>query len=58
LFYDSEGEKVKEPLDELDPSYYDEGKEIIKVVNHEDDVLIVVLLFDEVIQAFDPHAQE
>jgi hypothetical protein len=30
LFYDSEGEEVNEPLDELDPSYSDEGEEIIK----------------------------
>jgi hypothetical protein len=54
LFYDSEGEEVKEPLDELDPSYSDEGEEMIEEASHEDDVLIV----DEVIQAFDAPTQE
>jgi hypothetical protein len=26
LFYDLEGEEVKEPLEELGPSFFDEGK--------------------------------
>jgi hypothetical protein len=27
LFYDSEGEEVKEPLEEIGPSFSDEGKD-------------------------------
>jgi hypothetical protein len=30
LFYDSEGEEVKEPLDELDPSYSMKEKKSLK----------------------------
>jgi hypothetical protein len=46
--------EVKEPLDELDPSYSNEGEEMIEEASNENDVLIV----DEVIQAFNALAQE
>ena len=52
LFYDLEGEGVKESLDELDPSYCDKGRDTIEEVSRVDDVLIVALPFDEVIQLF------
>jgi hypothetical protein len=57
LFYDSEGEEVKEPLEELGPSFSDEGEKTIKEVSLGDDVLDA-LPFDEVIQAFDAPAQQ
>ena len=39
LFYDSEGEEVKEPLEDLGPSFFDEGKKMIKEMSLGDDVL-------------------
>jgi hypothetical protein len=57
LFYDSEGEEVKEPLQELGPSVFDEGEKMIKETSLGDDVLDA-LPFDEVIQAFDAPAQQ
>jgi hypothetical protein len=57
LFYDSEGEEIKEPLEELDPSFSDEGKKMIKEMSLGDDVLDPLPL-DEVIQAIDAPAQE
>jgi hypothetical protein len=56
LFYDSEGEEVKEPLEELGPSFSDEEK-MIKEMSFGDDVLDP-LPFDEVIQAIDAPAQQ
>jgi hypothetical protein len=53
LFYDSEGEEVKQPLEELDPSFLDEDKE--KSLG---DGVLDPLPFDEVIQANDPPAQQ
>jgi hypothetical protein len=58
LFYDSEGEEVKESLDELDPSCCDEGDDMIEEASHEDEVMISAPPFDEVIQAFVTPAQE
>jgi hypothetical protein len=58
LFYDSEGEEVRESLDELDPSYCDEGEDVIEEESHEDEVLRSSLPFDEVIQAFDAPTHE
>jgi hypothetical protein len=52
FFYDSEGEEVKEPLEDLGPSFSDEGEKIIKETSIRDDVLDS-LPFDEVIQDFD-----
>jgi hypothetical protein len=57
LFYDSEGEEVKEPLEELGPSFSDEGEKMIKETSLGDDVLDP-LPFDEVIQAIDAPAQQ
>jgi hypothetical protein len=57
LFYDSEGEEVKEPLEEIGPSFSDEGKNMIKETSLGDDVLDA-LPFDEVIQSFDAPAQQ
>jgi len=53
LFYDSEGEEVKEPLDELVPSFSDEDEEM----SFGDDVLDP-LPFDEAIQDIDAPAQQ
>jgi hypothetical protein len=53
LFYDSEGEEVKEPLEELVPSFSDEDEEM----SLGDDVLDP-LPFDEAIQAIDAPAQQ
>jgi hypothetical protein len=55
LFYDSEGEEEREPLDELYPPYY-EAKDVKE--SHEDEALILVPPFDEVIQIFEAPAQE
>jgi hypothetical protein len=55
LFYDSEGEEVKEPLEELGSSFSDEGEKMIKETSLGDDVLDP-LPFDEVIQAIDAPA--
>jgi hypothetical protein len=55
LFYDSEGEEEREPLDELDPLYY-EAQDV--GASHEDEALMLTLPFDEVIQAFDAPARE
>jgi hypothetical protein len=55
LFYDSEGEEVKETLEELGPSFSDE--DMIKEMSFGDDVLDP-LSFDEVIQAIDALAQQ
>jgi hypothetical protein len=52
LFYDSKGEEVKEALEELSPSFSDEGKTMIKGTSLGDDILNP-LPFDEVIQAID-----
>jgi hypothetical protein len=57
LFYDSKGEEVKEPLEELGPSFSDEREKMIKEMSLGDDVLDA-LPFDEVIQAFDTPAQQ
>jgi hypothetical protein len=57
LIYDSEGEEVKEPLEELGPSFYYEGEKMIKETSLGYDVLDA-LPFDEVIQAFDAPAQQ
>jgi hypothetical protein len=57
LFYDSEGEKVKEPLEELGPSFSDEGENMIKETSLGDGVLDA-LPFDEVVQAFDAPAHQ
>jgi hypothetical protein len=57
LFYDSEGEEVKEPLEELGPSFPDEGEKMIKETSLGDDVMDP-LPFDEVIQAIDAPAQQ
>jgi hypothetical protein len=57
LFYDSEGEEVKEPLEELGSSFFDEDKNMIKETSLGDDVLDAIP-FDEVIQAFDAPAQQ
>jgi hypothetical protein len=58
LFYDSEGEEVKEPSTELGPSFSDKCEKMIKETSLGDDVLDA-FLFDEVIQAFDnPALQE
>jgi hypothetical protein len=56
LFYDSEGEEVKETLEELGPSFSDEGEKKIKETSLGDDVLDA-LPFDDVIQAFGAPAQ-
>jgi hypothetical protein len=53
LFHDSEGEEVKEPLEELVPSFSDEDEEM----SLSDDVLDP-LPFDEDIQAIDSPAQQ
>ena len=57
LFYDSEGEEAKEPLEELGPSFSYEGKKMIKETSLGDYVLDA-LPFDEVIQAIDTLAQQ
>jgi hypothetical protein len=57
LFYDSEGEEVKEPLEELGPPFSDEGEKMIKETSLGDDVLYP-LPFHEVIQAIDAPAQK
>jgi hypothetical protein len=57
LFYDSEGEEVKEHLEELGPSFSNEGENIFKETSLGDDVL-EPLPFDEVIQAIDAPAQQ
>jgi hypothetical protein len=54
LFYDLEGEEEREPLDGLDPPYY-EAEDVGE--NHEDDTLILAPPFDEVIQDFDAPAR-
>jgi hypothetical protein len=56
LFYDSEGEEVRDSLDEIDPPCCDKGEDMIKEESHEDKVLMLALPFDEVIQAFDDPA--
>jgi hypothetical protein len=53
LFYDLEGEEVKEPLEEIAPSFSNEDEEM----SLGDDVLDP-LPFDEVIQAIDPPTQQ
>jgi hypothetical protein len=58
LYFDSEGEEVKESFDELYPSCCDEGNDMIEESSHEDEVLIYAPPFDEVIQAFVTPAQE
>jgi hypothetical protein len=50
LFYDSKGEEEREPLDKLDPPYYED--EYVEA-SHEDETMISSLPFDEVFQAFD-----
>jgi hypothetical protein len=50
LFYDSEGEEIKKPLEELRPSFSDE--DMTKEMSFGDDVLDP-LPFDEVIQTID-----
>jgi hypothetical protein len=57
LFYDSEGKEVKEPLEELGPSFSDEGEKMIKETSLGDDVLDP-LPFDEVSQAIDALGQQ
>jgi hypothetical protein len=57
LFYDSEGEEVKEPLEEIGPFFSDEGKNMIKEMSLGDDVLDR-LPFDEVIQYIDAPSQQ
>jgi hypothetical protein len=52
LFYDSEGEEVKEPLEELAPSFSDEDEEMIL------SEVLDPLPFDEVIQADYAPAQQ
>ena len=52
LLYDSQGEEVKEPLEELIPSFSNEVEKMIKETSLGDDVLDA-LPFDEVIQAND-----
>jgi hypothetical protein len=49
LFHDLEGEEVKEPLEGLGPSFFDEGEKMIKETSLGDDELDP-LPFDEVIQ--------
>ena len=56
LFYDSEGDEVKEPLEELGPLFFDEGEKMIEETSLGDDVLDP-LPFDEFIQAIDALAQ-
>jgi hypothetical protein len=53
LFYDSEGEEEREPLDELNPPYYE--VEDVRA-SHEDEALMLAPPFDEVIQIFDAPA--
>jgi hypothetical protein len=55
LFYDSEGEEVKEPLEDLGPSFSIE--DMIKETRFGDNVLDHVP-FDEFIQAIDAPAQQ
>jgi hypothetical protein len=55
LFYDSEYEEEREPLEELDPPYYEAEYE---GVSHEDKELMLSFPFDEVNQIFDAPAQE
>jgi hypothetical protein len=55
LFYVSEGEEERKPLDELDPPYY-EAEDVREC--HEDEELMLTPPFDEVIQIFDAPAQE
>jgi hypothetical protein len=57
LFYDSEGEEVKEPLEEIGPSFSNEGEKMIKETSLGDDVLDP-LPFYEVIQAVESPAQQ
>jgi hypothetical protein len=56
LFYDSEGEEVKEPFEEIGPSFSDERKNMIKETSLGDDVLNP-LPFDEFIQTIDAPTQ-
>jgi hypothetical protein len=53
LFYDSEGEEVKEPLEELVPSFFDEDEEMSL-----DDDILNPLPFGEAIQAIDAPSQQ
>jgi hypothetical protein len=55
LFYDSAGEEEREPLDELDPPYY-EADNVRE--SHDDEELMLAPPFDEVIQIFEAPAQE
>jgi len=57
LFYYSKGEELKEPLEELGPSFSDEREKIIKEMSLGDDVLDA-LPFDEVIQATNTPTQQ
>jgi hypothetical protein len=57
LFYDSEGEDIKEHLEELGPSFPYEGEKMIKEMSLGDDVLYP-LTFDEVFQAINIPAQQ
>ena len=57
FLYDSEGEEVKETLEELGPSFYNEGEKMIKDTSLGDDVLNS-LPFDEFIQSFDAPTQQ
>jgi hypothetical protein len=55
LFYDSEGEEEREPLDKLDPPYCE--AENVRA-SHEDETMMLALPFDEVIQILEAPAQE
>jgi hypothetical protein len=55
LFYDSKCEEEREPLDELDPPYY-EAEDVRE--NHEYGALMLAPPFDEVVQAFESLTQE
>jgi hypothetical protein len=53
LFYDLEGEEEREPLDELDPPYYE-----VERASHKDEAPMLTPPFDKVIQVFKAPAQE
>jgi hypothetical protein len=55
LFYDSKGEEEREPLDEIDPPYY-EAEDVGE--SHEEEALMLTPPFYEVIQIFDTPVQE
>jgi hypothetical protein len=57
LFFDSKGEEVKEPLEELGPSFSNEVEKIIKETSLRND-LMDVIPFDKLIQAFNALAQQ